>query len=175
MVSQHALQVSRPTPRGQVEGSGQGASPGPHPGGCIPACTEADPPNGYCCGRYASYWNAFFFYMWWALALHRLVHWRYTSWHSGVTQVGALALHKLALWYYTSWRSGILFLLPANELTASGKIMFLVLPVREMVGGGGLCDRWTGPSEASLLDMGPHNPNLRKLQLVCISYTNHFI
>ena len=36
-------------------------SPGPHLGGCIPACTEADPPpaDGYCCGRYASYWNAF--------------------------------------------------------------------------------------------------------------------
>ena len=38
-------------------------------GGCllcwvgIPACTEADPPqrDGYCCGRYASYWNAFLF------------------------------------------------------------------------------------------------------------------
>ena len=27
----------------------------------IPACAEADPPgrDGYCCGRYASYWNAF--------------------------------------------------------------------------------------------------------------------
>ena len=27
----------------------------------ISACTEADPPgrDGYCCGRYASYWNAF--------------------------------------------------------------------------------------------------------------------
>ena len=30
LVSQHALQVSRPTPRGEVEGSGQGGSPGPH-------------------------------------------------------------------------------------------------------------------------------------------------
>ena len=117
MISQHALQVSRPTPsggslrglagggvsrptpRGEVEGSGLEGSPGPHPegrlrgltggglqahtqgvtrataggvsrptlgvGGCIPACTEADPPphthtaDGYCCGRYASYWNAF--------------------------------------------------------------------------------------------------------------------
>ena len=30
-------------------------------GGCTPACTEADTPpaDGYCCGRYASYWNAF--------------------------------------------------------------------------------------------------------------------
>ena len=53
---------SRPTPRGEVEGSGQGeGSPGPHPGGRlrglaggvsrptpggggIPACTGADPP-----------------------------------------------------------------------------------------------------------------------------------
>ena len=75
VVSQHSLQVSRgvsrPTPRGEVEGSGQGGSPGPHLGGisrptpggvCIPACTEADPPvDGYCRGRYASYWNAFLF------------------------------------------------------------------------------------------------------------------
>ena len=101
-VSQHALQVSRPTPRGEVEGSGwgglqarpkgklrglawgglqahtwgsgvfrptprgvfrqtPGGSPGPHLGRCIPACTEADPPDGYCCGRGASYWNAFLF------------------------------------------------------------------------------------------------------------------
>ena len=33
VVSQHALQVCRPTPRGEVEGSGQGGSPGPDPGG----------------------------------------------------------------------------------------------------------------------------------------------
>ena len=34
VVSQHALQVSRPTPRGEVEGSDQlGGSPGPHPRG----------------------------------------------------------------------------------------------------------------------------------------------
>ena len=46
----------------------QGGMPGPRGclvpgGGGIPACTEADPPfperDGYCCGRYASYWNAF--------------------------------------------------------------------------------------------------------------------
>ena len=83
VVSQHALQVSRPTPRVEVEGSGWGwspgphlgGSPGPHPGGSpgphlgggvsrptpggIPACTEADTPDGYCCGCYVSYWNAF--------------------------------------------------------------------------------------------------------------------
>ena len=69
MVSQHALHVSRPTPRGEVEGSGLGGgSPGPHPGvsrptpegGGIPACTKAEPPvDGYCCGRYVSYRNAF--------------------------------------------------------------------------------------------------------------------
>ena len=33
VVSQHALQVSRPTPRGEVEGYGLGGSPGPHQGG----------------------------------------------------------------------------------------------------------------------------------------------
>ena len=110
-VSQHVLQVSRPKPKGQLEGSGwggvlqahawgvvsrptlggspgphlrgspgptPGGSPGPHPGGLqahnwgdlqahtqggIPACTEADTPlaDGYCCGWYASYWNAFLF------------------------------------------------------------------------------------------------------------------
>ena len=61
--------VSRPTPRGSPgphpggpPGQHPGGSPGPHPGGCIPACTESDPPpDGYCCGRYASYWNAFLF------------------------------------------------------------------------------------------------------------------
>ena len=55
---------------GPGRGSAQGVSrprPGevPRPRGvCIPACTEADTPicppaDGYCCGRYASYWNAF--------------------------------------------------------------------------------------------------------------------
>ena len=75
-VFQHALQVSRPTPKGSLRGLARGVSrptlggspgpnwggsPGPHPGeGCIPACTEANPPaNSYCYGRYASYWNAF--------------------------------------------------------------------------------------------------------------------
>ena len=34
MVSEHALQVSRPTPKGEVEESGLGGGyPGPHPGG----------------------------------------------------------------------------------------------------------------------------------------------
>ena len=93
-------EVSRPTPRGDVGGSGDGVSrrtprgrlgvwpggsPGPTPRGrlgglaegvCRPtpwgvrgrgwisACTEADlPADGYCCGRYASYWNAFLYYM----------------------------------------------------------------------------------------------------------------
>ena len=86
-VSQHALQVSRPTPKGELEASGWGVSrstprgggewgaPGPHlggvsrptpGGGAIPACTEIDPPpqpDGYCCGWYASYWKAFLFFL----------------------------------------------------------------------------------------------------------------
>ena len=84
VASQHALQVSRPTPKGELQGSGPGSpgphpggveglgglevytwrgAPGPHLGGCIPSHTEADlpPPDGYCCGWYTSYWNAFLF------------------------------------------------------------------------------------------------------------------
>ena len=82
VVSQHALQVSRPTPsqggswRVWPRGSPDphpGGSPGPHQGGLqahtqgwspgphLGVCTEADPPpDGYCCERYASYWNALF-------------------------------------------------------------------------------------------------------------------
>ena len=75
MVSHHALQVSRPTPKGEVEGSGLGeGSPGPHwggvrwispgphrggRGGFLQAQPPPPTPDGYCCGRYASYWNAF--------------------------------------------------------------------------------------------------------------------
>ena len=45
----------------------------PTPGGCIPACTEADTPpkDGYCRGRYASYWNAFL-YHWWLYMISKL-------------------------------------------------------------------------------------------------------
>ena len=45
----------RHTPRGEVEGSGLGGSPGPHPwvgGGGYPSMH---------CGQFASHWNAFFF------------------------------------------------------------------------------------------------------------------
>ena len=87
MVSQHVFQVSRPTsrgklrvlargrvstptPKGEVEGSGLGGSPGHHPGevsrptprGCVSQhALRQTPPDGYCCGWYASYWNAFLF------------------------------------------------------------------------------------------------------------------
>ena len=74
---------------GSAQAHIRGSFPGPHPGspgpywgvervsrpgqaggsvqalgevGCFPTCSEADPPppaDGYCCGRYASYWNAF--------------------------------------------------------------------------------------------------------------------
>ena len=47
--------------QGGLQAHTQGGSPGPHlGGGGIPACTESDPPpDGYCRGRYASYWNTF--------------------------------------------------------------------------------------------------------------------
>ena len=51
-----------PHPGGKLRGIWPVVSPGPHQGVSIPACTEADPPDGYCCGRYASYWIAFLFY-----------------------------------------------------------------------------------------------------------------
>ena len=49
-------------PRGAWSGGGGAAWSSGGRGG-FPACTEADPPEreGYCCGRYASYWNAFLF------------------------------------------------------------------------------------------------------------------
>ena len=43
--------------RGSLRGLARGGLQAHTPGGwCIPACTEAD---GYCYGRYASYWNVF--------------------------------------------------------------------------------------------------------------------
>ena len=71
VVSRHALQVSRPTPRGKAEGSGlgglqahtQGVSRSTPRRGVYPNMHWGrPPPNGYCCGQYASYWNAFLFH-----------------------------------------------------------------------------------------------------------------
>ena len=42
--------VSRPTP---------GGSPGPHSGVSQHALRQTPPADGYCCRRYASFWNAF--------------------------------------------------------------------------------------------------------------------
>ena len=69
--------MSRPRPRGRL-GSLAGGYPGPHWGGGVPgpgpgsvsrprpgggvsqhALKQTSPVDGYCCGRYASYWNAF--------------------------------------------------------------------------------------------------------------------
>ena len=60
--------MSRSTPRGEVEGSGQAGCLGTHPGGKLRGLTGVPRPApdgggwgvccyGYCCGRYASYWN----------------------------------------------------------------------------------------------------------------------
>ena len=49
---------------GRVPDPGGGLLPGvPGPGGLLPGgCLVVDPPwDAYCCGRYASYWNAFLF------------------------------------------------------------------------------------------------------------------
>ena len=61
--------VSRPTPRGEVMGSGQGVSRSTPKGGAVSqhALRQTLPPppqpGGYCSGRYASYWNAFLYYV----------------------------------------------------------------------------------------------------------------
>ena len=57
--------VSRPRPGGWVSRPRPGGSPGPGPGVCILACTEANPhppADSYCCGPYISYWNALLSY-----------------------------------------------------------------------------------------------------------------
>ena len=52
---------SRPTPKGEIEG---GSGPGQHPRGKFRGIRTKlpPPPEDYCCGRYASYWNAFLYY-----------------------------------------------------------------------------------------------------------------
>ena len=63
-------ELSRPRPRGDVGGSGRDVSrPTPRGGGCpgpggvSQHALRQTPPSaeGYCCGRYALYWNAFLF------------------------------------------------------------------------------------------------------------------
>ena len=44
LISQHALQVSKPTAKAEVEGSGRGVSGFTPRGVCISACTEIDIP-----------------------------------------------------------------------------------------------------------------------------------
>ena len=87
-----------PHPGGKFRGIWPRGSPGPYPGGLLPGggvvCSRGvclllggstpgvvvcsggvpgpggcgDPPDGYCCGRYASYWNAF-------LCQDVMIHW----------------------------------------------------------------------------------------------------
>ena len=57
VLSQHAFQVvSQHVLQGGLLPGGLLLVPGGVPGG--------DPPDGYCCGQYASYWNAFLLILW---------------------------------------------------------------------------------------------------------------
>ena len=51
--------------RGEVEGPGRGVSRPTPGGGCVSQHALRHPPpvDGYCRGRYPSYWNAFLFYV----------------------------------------------------------------------------------------------------------------
>ena len=70
-------------PRGGLPQCMLGYSPGSRPPGADTPSEQAPPReqapshrgDGYCCGRYASYWNAFLFYHW--------IQWK----HSGKTQM----------------------------------------------------------------------------------------
>ena len=57
--------------KGEVDGSGLGGLQA-HTWRGIPACTEANTPpaDSYCCRQYASYWNAFLYFI--VLHLHRV-------------------------------------------------------------------------------------------------------
>ena len=64
------MSVHAPIPKGEVGGSCGGVCPGPHLGGAQAwggvsqhALRQTPPADGYCCGRYASYWNAFLLFM----------------------------------------------------------------------------------------------------------------
>ena len=125
VVSQHALHVSRPTPREKLRGLARGVSR-PTPGGvsrptptevCIPACTEADPPNGYCCWWYASYWNAFLF-IWWSPSVIS----------GGSTCPKIIKVYILFI--HLTW---LLILTGRNEVVA--KVIFLHLSVILFTGG----------------------------------------
>ena len=60
VVSHHALQQGGSALRWcLVQGVCSGGVPGP--GGLLRGVPGGDPLDGYCCGRYASYWNAFLF------------------------------------------------------------------------------------------------------------------
>ena len=64
---------SRPTPKGEIQGdqvqaniqggNSGGSGPGQHPRGKFRGIRTSLPPDDYCCGRYASYWNAFLFFI----------------------------------------------------------------------------------------------------------------
>ena len=73
----HTQGVSRPTPGGVQAHTQGGVQAQAQAKRGIQACTEADtqpPADGCCCGRYASYWNAFLFNILKVLLLESVVH-----------------------------------------------------------------------------------------------------
>ena len=57
VVSQHALQVSRPTPRGEVEGDlAGGGSPGPYPRGKLRGSGQGGSPGSHPRGELRGIW-----------------------------------------------------------------------------------------------------------------------
>ena len=87
-----------PRPGGKLRGLAFGGVTRPTPMGCIPACTEAEPPpaDGFCCGRYASYWNAFLLYVC-KCQMHHSLHQKKDK-----IQMNILALAPMSVtsWFY---------------------------------------------------------------------------
>ena len=112
--------VSRPPPMGEVEGSDQGglqthtqggrlrgmaggvSRPTPREGVCLIACWDTlPPPDGYFCGRYASYWNAFLFWIEFRGKVS-LLRWRLLKivmWSSRSSQIAGLSTTQQLLLY----------------------------------------------------------------------------
>ena len=84
-------------PAGGSPGPHPRGSPGPHPWGVSQHALRQTPPaDGFCCGQYASYWNAFLFYVC-KCQMHHSLHQKKDK-----IQMNILALAPMSVtgWFY---------------------------------------------------------------------------
>ena len=171
VVSQHALQqVSRgvPGPEG-VPGPGGSAPRGCLVGGClvwrgcswggagIPACTEADLPppgrDGYCCGRYASHWNAFFLHM------QSIQFFLSSVWAGGGGSSSFTQCIKLPLIQSQTARS----------TSSRGSLLRTRRPVSLLFSGGEERYIWWGRGDVLWVDLPPPHTHTHARANACVS------